>query len=256
MTSDLLVIEWGACIGHSHLPLPGVVARRGVPGGLRGVGGGTPPVSLRSPADESAARWTSRTARRAASPICVCGRSASIRDKARKRSWGSVAGGRGWVGIMYEDSAVGSVCDDGGAGWDRDAREMFSNAKRRSRFASATRVVCSAEFANVCRRSTCGEHGKREARLQRSTMAYRILQLHQMVMKRCRSGRTASDNCPRQIHAPTDQELFRQVSSLHIPIVQVVQRRTLLPFALRRGQCSPPFLHLRLNRLPMRVIRL
>ena len=39
-----------------HRPLPGVVARRGVPGGFRGVGGGTPPVSLRSPAEESAAR--------------------------------------------------------------------------------------------------------------------------------------------------------------------------------------------------------
>ena len=140
-------------MNKDHLPLPGVVARRGVPGGFRGVGGGTPPVNLRSPVDESAARCTSRIARSAASPICVCGRSTSMRDNARKRSCGSVAGGRGCVGMMYDDRAVGSGCADGGAGWEREAREMLSSANRRSRLASATRVICSAEFVKVCSRS-------------------------------------------------------------------------------------------------------
>ena len=137
-----------------HLPFPGVVARRGVPGGLRGVGGGIP-VSRRSamPTDASAARWTSRTARRAASPTCVCGRSASILDSARRRSCGSVVGGRGCVGGMYDERAVGSGCDE--VGCERDDREMLSRAKRRSRSASDTRVVCSAELAKECNRSIC-----------------------------------------------------------------------------------------------------
>ena len=155
---------WKVVTGHQrrgrsdHRPFPGVVARRGVPGGFRGVGGGTP-VNLRSamPAVASATRWTSRTARRAASPTCVCGRSASILERARNRSCGSVAGGRGREGRIYDESAEGSGWVDGRAGWERVEREMLRSAKRRSRSASDTRVVCNAELAKVCSRSTCAQ---------------------------------------------------------------------------------------------------
>ena len=142
-----------------HRPLPGVVARRGVPGGFRGVGGGTF-VRCRSdmPEDASVARCTSRTARRAASPTWVGGLSASIRDNARRRSCGSVAGGRGCVGGIYDEREAESPWAAGGAGCDREVREILSRAKRRSRSSSAIRVVCSAAFAKVCTRSIFARH--------------------------------------------------------------------------------------------------
>ncbi len=56
---------------------------------------------------------------------------------------------------MYDESAVGSGCADGGAGCERDVSEMLSRAKRWSRSASATRVVCNAELVNACKRSIC-----------------------------------------------------------------------------------------------------
>ena len=106
MSLGVWVARRGGAAGYR--PRPGVVGRLGVPGGLRGVGGSTP-VSRRSamPFVVSWARWTSRAARRAASPTLVCGRAASTRDMARRRACGSVVGGgRDSVGGKYDERAV------------------------------------------------------------------------------------------------------------------------------------------------------
>ncbi len=90
--------------------------------------------------------------------------------------------------MMYEDSAVGSGCADGGAGWEREAREIFRSANRRSRLASATRVVCSAEFVKVCSRSIWWTgHELREC-FWDARETYRILQVSQTVLQWSRAG--------------------------------------------------------------------
>lgn len=84
----------------------GVAGRRGV----RGAAGTGVTFSMSVEAPPSTARLTSRAARRAASP----GRPASVYARARRRSRGSVCGGRGPIvgpergggGLDFIDNAV------------------------------------------------------------------------------------------------------------------------------------------------------
>jgi hypothetical protein len=81
-----------------HLCLPGVVALLGVPGGLRGVGGGTPVNRLSETATPPTEAWfaisTCLTALRAASPTCAGGLSASTLDSARSSRGSILRSGR------------------------------------------------------------------------------------------------------------------------------------------------------------------
>lgn len=136
-------------------PFPGVVGLLGVPGGFLGVGGGTS-VSLLSVIlpEVSCARCTSFTALRAASPTCVCGRSASTRESARSRSCGSVVeAGRVEFGGRYEDKMVLEDDKSDRIGCDRKESDKWRRAKRRSRSDSATLIVSRTECVSACIRS-------------------------------------------------------------------------------------------------------
>ena len=114
-----------------------------------------------TPPPSPTTRWTSLAARLAASPICAGGRSASIRDNARRRSCGSwtwlvarlcareLGSESGWVGKSWEA--------DEGAGREREreesARERREN--RASRSSEAAFVVWSAVFRYDLRLSIC-----------------------------------------------------------------------------------------------------
>ena len=123
---------------------------RGVPGGFLGVGtGGGTVVSRRSPAPApvSFALCTSRTARRAESPMSAGGRSASTCANTRNRSCGSVVSAGGKKFASVDDRA----CP--GCGAERPASANDKRANRKSSSLSATFVHCSAELTKACRPS-------------------------------------------------------------------------------------------------------
>lgn len=163
------------------LPVPGVIALLGVPGGFLGVAGGTPTNLLSAtftilsplPLAGNSWAWLSRTlatsfaARLAASPN---GFAASARVRARRRSRGSVAIRRSIDAVEDVDEVGGAklerVCGGpagpggtpGGGGRVRWARELDSKENRWSRSRVTTLVSSSATVRAACKRSSCKCH--------------------------------------------------------------------------------------------------